>query len=257
MTKVSIITTCFNAAATIRETIESIRANRGDNEIEHIITDAGSTDGTLDIVRSYGDEVKLFITPGLNQSAGINYGLKQATGEILAFLNADDLYYPDTIKKIVAAFDTQPDCTWLIGQCPIIDEHGVEQTSWISHYKNFWLRHYSYFWLLVENFICQPAVFFRRSIVEQYGYFSDTEHYCMDYDFWLRIGKTERPIIMNENLAQFRRMANTKSNSGYEKQFIDDYRLGMHYATLNGYVMTKLLKLLAYYRTVLVYRRLY
>jgi hypothetical protein len=62
---------------------------------------------------------------------------------------------------------------------------------------------------------------------------------------------------MNENLAQFRRMANTKSNSGYEKQFIDDYRLGMHYATLNGYVMTKLLKLLAYYRTVLVYRRLY
>ena len=257
MIKISIVTTCFNAESTIAETIESIQANKGDFIIEHIITDAGSKDRTIEIIKKYGDIITLYETPGLNQSQGINYGLKKATGQIVTFLNADDLYYPDTLQNVVNAFNDNPDKLWLAGQCQIIDEHGNEQTNWISSYKNFWLKFYSYFWLLVENYICQPAVFFKKEVFSKYGYFSESENYCMDYEFWLRIGYADKPIVLNRDLAKFRRMQNTKSNSGFEKQFLDDYRLGLSYSKLNGYFLTRILKVISYYRTILIYRRLY
>ena len=257
MITLSIITTCLNAEKTITETIESIQSNKGDFTIEHIITDAGSTDRTIEIIKSYGDKIKLFHCPGLNQSAGINFGLQKATGSILAFLNADDVYYPDTFKKVIDAFTKNPNQHWLAGQCPIIDEQGIEQTNWISKYKNFWLKNYTYFWLLVENFICQPAVFFTPTLLSKYGFFSEQENLCMDYEFWLRIGLEEKPIILLEDIAKFRRMQSTKSNSAFEKQFLDDMRISNDYSRKNGYHLTIPLKLLSYYRTVLMYRRMY
>jgi glycosyltransferase involved in cell wall biosynthesis len=256
-TKVSIITTCFNAEKTIAETIESIHANKGDFEIEHIITDAGSTDRTHEIVKSYGDKIKLIITPGLNQSQGINYGLKIATGEILTFLNADDLYYPDTIQTVVNQFNNYPNRLWQIGFCPIIDENSIERDSWISTYKNFWISNYNYFYLLLENYICQPATFFRKKLLEENGYFSETENLCMDYEYWLRIGKKNKPIITKKALAKFRRMQNTKSNSSFEIQFKDDKRIAIEYAKKHGFIGFEFLKYLFYLKTVLIYRRIY
>lgn len=257
MTKVSIITTCFNAEATIKETIESIHQNRGDFEIEHIVTDAGSKDRTLEICRSYGDKITVFETPGLNQSAGINFGLKKATGSIVTFLNADDLYYPDTLQSVVDAFRKDSSARWLTGYCPIIDEKGVEQTGWISSYKNFLMRHYSYFWLLVENFICQPSTFFRKDVLDEFGFFSESEQYCMDYEYWLRLGRFNKPIVLRRPLAKFRRMNSTKSNSGFEKQFLDDARLGERYARESGHPLAIPLKKATYLRTVWIYRHLY
>ena len=255
--KISIVTTCLNSASTIRETINSILGQKGDFELEYIITDAGSKDGTRDIIREYGDRIRLIDAVGLNQSAGINLGLRESTGDIVAFLNADDVYQDGALELVSKQFSANPDSMWLVGACPIIDENGREMHSLISNYKEFLRRHYSYFLLLCENFICQPAVFWRRGLHEKCGYFSEEEDYAMDYEFWLRIGRLYAPINVPEALSRFRRMANTKSNSSFKKQFKDDVRLGIHYAVESGNYLAIPFKLLYYIKVVLIYSFLY
>lgn len=255
--KVSIVTTCFNSSATIRATIESILSQRGDFELEYIVTDAGSKDGTLDIVRAYGDRIRLIDATGTNQSQGINRGLQEASGEIVAFLNADDVYEDGALAAVVAAFKSEPTKLWLIGQCKIIDGNGIEFHSTITKYKNFLLRHYAYWILLIENCVCQPAVFLRREALEKIGYFSESENYVMDYEYWLRIGKKHRPIILERLLSGFRRIEGTKSNTAYPRQFLDDMRVGVRAAATSGIVWTIPFKVLSYLRTVGIYTFLY
>lgn len=257
MTTVSIITTCFNAASTIRATIESIHSQKGDFEIEHIITDAGSTDGTLDILHAYGDKLRLVPAKGLRQTAGINAGLKVAKGEILAFLNADDTYDKDALQRVVSSFAAHPDQNWLIGRCRIIDEQGKEMQPWITAYKNLLLSFYSYSLLLTENFICQPAVFFRRKVLDEFGLLDESKEYTMDYEYWLRIGRKERPIITDDYLASFRRFTGTKSNSGYMRQFQEARQLAETYAVNSGRRWTIPIKYLVDLKTVGIYKFLY
>ena len=257
MTLISIVTTSFNAAKTIRDTIESIINQKGSFEIEHIITDAGSKDGTLDIVASYGDRIRLVPAAGLNQAEGINAGLKAAQGEIVAFLNADDIYEENALAKVAEAFKANPDKNWLIGRCRIIDEQGKEMQSWITAYKNFLLSIYSYPLLLTENFVCQPAVFLRRDILAQYGYFAEDQHYVMDYEYWLRIGKDQQPIVVSDYLSSFRRFAGTKSNSGFVQQFKDDKAVANRYAMTSGLSWTIPVKYLNYLKTIGMYKLLY
>lgn len=254
---ISIITTCYNAGATIRATIESVLSQRGDFELEHIITDAGSKDDTLSIIAEYKDKLRLIPVPGLNQSAGINAGIAQAKGNIIAYLNADDLYEPGALAKVAQAFEANPTKRWLAGYCRIIDEKGVEQQKWITAYKNLLLGFYRYGLLLTENFICQPAVFLRREVLETYGPFSEHLHYVMDYEYWLRIGKHEDPIVVRDYLASFRRFAGTKSNSGFVQQFKDDRSVARRYAVDTAHYWTIPLKYLNYLKTVGIYKLLY
>ncbi len=255
--KFSIVTTCLNSAHTIQKTIESILSQQGPFEIEYIITDAGSKDGTLDIIRSYGDRIRLIDAKGLNQSQGINLGLRESSGEVVAFLNADDLYEKDTLSEVARLFSLSPNKKWLVGRCRIIDESDREFHRWITDYKGWLLRHYSYFTLLIENYICQPAVFFRREILTDYGYFSEDENFVMDYEYWLRIGHENQPIVCNSFLAAFRRIEGTKSNTSYFQQFKDDMRIAFKYAKKHGHQLAMPFKFLSYIRTVGVYPFLY
>ncbi len=260
--KVSIVTTCFNSQATIRNTIESIIYQQGDFELEYIITDAGSTDATRSIIAEYiavcGDKISLIDASGTNQSQGINRGLREASGDIVAFLNADDLYRPGTLQVVVTAFAANPDKLWLAGQCAIIDHKGSEFHGAITKYKNLLLRHYSYWLLLIENFICQPAVFLRREALTKVGYFSENENLVMDYEYWLRIGRFGAPIVVQRNLAGFRRIEGTKSNTSYSRQFKDDMRVAVAAAKQNmAHWWTIPFKIISYLRTMAIYPFLY
>ena len=126
---ISIVTTCYNSASTIKETIQSILSQGDENEVEYIVVDAGSTDGTIDIIKSFGSRVKLIVEPKCSQSEGINIGLKASTGEIVAFLNSDDTYLPGTLKKVKAAFASSPSASWLAGQCEIVNSKGIKQNT--------------------------------------------------------------------------------------------------------------------------------
>jgi glycosyltransferase involved in cell wall biosynthesis len=256
--KVSIVTTCYNSQATIRDTIESILSQNGDFELEYIITDAGSKDATRSIISEYGDRIILIDATGTNQSQGINRGLREATGDIVAFLNADDVYRPGALQVAVQSFAAHPEKLWLVGQCAIIDHQGKEFHGAITKYKNFLLKHYSYWMLLIENFICQPAVFLRREALDVIGFFSEHENFVMDYEYWLRIGRVSNPIVVQQDISGFRRIEGTKSNTSYGKQFRDDMRVAVAAARQNVvHWWTIPLKALSYARTMAIYPFLY
>jgi glycosyltransferase involved in cell wall biosynthesis len=255
--KFSIVTTCFNAAATIEKTILSVIANSKDFPVEHIITDAGSTDGTLEIIEKYSSSLRILEAKALNQSEGINLGLKASTGDILAFLNADDTYQANTFKIVAEQFNQFTEQRWLAGSCKIINEQDQEMQPWITAYKNFLLANFSYPLLLTENMVCQPATFFKPSLFKEYGYFAEDQNLVMDYEFWLRIAIKDKPIVCKQHLANFRRFTGTKSNTNFVRQFQDDKEVARKYAIKNGFEWTIPIKYINYMRTIGIYKLLY
>jgi glycosyltransferase involved in cell wall biosynthesis len=229
--KISVVVPSLNMAGFIGETIESIVGQDYPN-IECIVTDGGSNDGTLDILKKYGDRISWISEKDSGQSEAINKGLKKATGDICAYLNADDVYEPGCFRRVANCFTKNTAAKWLYGKCTIIDEKGAEIRKPITRYKNFWQKRYSYNWLLVQDFIAQPAVFWRRELTEEMGLFDVKEHIAMDYDYWLRAGAKYRPGFIDDYLARFRLHPVSKSATGYVKAARTALNLGRKYAAL-------------------------
>jgi glycosyltransferase involved in cell wall biosynthesis len=228
--KISIITPSFNQRAFLARTAESILSQTGDFEMEWIVVDAASTDGTLELLQSLRDPRLSFTSePDRGQSHAINKGLAAAGGDVVAWLNADDLYAPGALAAVTAAFIAQPACQWLVGRCQIIDEHDRLIRPAVARYKERCLARYSYRRLLRENFIPQPAVFWRRSFGQSVGPVDESLHFTMDYDLWLRMGKAAAPLIIDEPLAQFRLHAGSKSGRVDRRQFDEGYEVACRY----------------------------
>jgi len=219
--KISVITPSYHQANFIEQTIESVLGQDYPN-LEYIIMDGGSTDGTLEILRRYDGRITWRSEEDKGQADAINKGMRLASGDIVAYLNSDDLCEPGALTKVGEAFRDNPQTMWLCGKCRIIDEHNREFYRPITRFKNFWLKRYGYFCLLVLNFISQPAVYWRREIMSDIGYLNCDLHYALDYEYWVRIGKKFEPIIIDEYLASFRIHATTKGTTGFAKQFREE-----------------------------------
>jgi len=233
--KFSIITPSFNQRAFLARTARSILSQTGDFELEWIVVDAASTDGTLELLQSLRDPRMTFASePDRGQSHAINKGLAAACGDVVAWLNADDLYAPGALAAVAAAFIAHPGCQWLVGRCQIIDEHDRPIRSAITRYKERFLARYSYRQLLRENFMSQPAVFWRRAFGQAIGPVDESLHFTMDYDLWLRMGKTAAPLIIDAPLAQFRVHAASKSGRVNRRQFDEGYEVACRYCDADG-----------------------
>ena len=222
--KISIITPSYNQASFIERTLKSV-LDQNYPDLEYIVMDGGSTDGTLEILKKYSNRIIWQSEKDHGQSDAINKGLRRATGEIVAYLNSDDTYEPGTLQKVADFFQNNPDKAWAYGKCKIIDANDQEIRQPITAYKNWLLKNYSYPKLLSENFISQPATFWKAQIHAQAGFFNEKEHYCMDYEFWLRIGQKYEAGVINDYLANFRYYSNSKSGNVNKKQFQDELRL--------------------------------
>lgn len=216
--KISVITPTYNQAAFIERTIQSVLGQNYPN-LEYIIVDGQSTDDTSKIARKYKKAVTFISEPDGGQSEAINKGLRKATGDIVAFLNSDDTYEPGALLAVGTYFSEHPDTQWLYGKCRIINAHDHEVRKAITGYKNMLLRHYGYNKLLAENYISQPATFWRRNVHAEIGYFDEKNHWCMDYDFWLRLGQHYPASVIPVYLANFRYHHNSKSGQVNAKQF--------------------------------------
>lgn len=214
--KVSIIVPSFNQGKFIKYTLDSI-INQKYPDLEIIVMDGGSTDETIKILKSFGNKIIWYSKKDNGQTDALNRGIKKSTGEIIGWLNSDDCYQPNILFTIAKNFQ-QNKCQWLTGYCQNIDAKGNEIRSIIATYKNFLLRHFSYSALLVENFISQPSTFFHRSIIDEFGYLDENDHYTMDYEYWLRIAKKYPPLILPQYLAQFRIHSSSKTNAQINKQ---------------------------------------
>ena len=227
--KISVITPSFNQFVFIERTIQSVLQQKVDFSFEYFVLDGGSTDGTQEFLQKYENRLRWISEPDNGQADAVNKGIAMATGEIIGWLNSDDVYAHGALQKVIHYFDEHPECQWLYGRCNIIDEEGREIRRWLTTYKNYRIRKFTEESLLIENCISQPAVFFRKSAFNKVGRLATGFHYAMDYDLWLRLGKLSRPGIITDYLAGFRVHLHSKSNRNSREQFIEQYHIHKKY----------------------------
>jgi glycosyltransferase involved in cell wall biosynthesis len=182
MLPVTVVTPSYNQADYLEQTIRSVL---GQNypDLEYIIVDGGSNDGSVDIIRDYEQDLAWWVSePDSGQAEAINKGLKCANGEIVAWLNSDDLYAPGAIAQAVAAMEQNPDLGMVYGDALSFDQggHPLNELS----FGDWDLKEFVTF-----HIICQPAVFMRRSVVEQAGFLNPDYHFLLDHHLWLRIAR--------------------------------------------------------------------
>lgn len=219
--RISIITPSLNQVAYIGQTIESV-INQGYPNLQYIVMDGGSTDGTVQLLREYDDDLLWVSEKDNGQSHAINKGLELADGGVVSYLNSDDYLTADSLEQVGRYFQSHPEAAWLTGKCRIVDQNGHEIRRFVTNYKNMWLRMANYSSLQILNYISQPSTFWRRSVVDKVGYFDERLHYAMDYDLWLRIGREHKVHVIQEYLACFRLHESSKSGRLYSGLFKDD-----------------------------------
>lgn len=213
---ISVVTPCLNAVGTIRETIESVRA-QGYPRLEHVVVDGGSTDGTVELLERLG--VRYLSEPDEGRVDAANKGVALTSGEVVGWLNADDRYEPGALLEVGRAFAQDPGAAWVTGYCRIIDGDGDEIRKPITAYKNLFLRHWSYPLYLTQNFVSDPATFVRRDALEEAGPLDPRYRISHDYDLWLRVGRRHPPLVLRRELSSFRMVEGTLSMAGFERQF--------------------------------------
>jgi glycosyltransferase involved in cell wall biosynthesis len=182
MTLVSIITPSYNQAAYLEQTIQSV-LSQDYPAIEYILVDGGSTDGSLEIIEKYRPRFAWWVSElDSGQAEAINKGFSRATGEIIAWLNSDDLYLPGAISQAVAALSSNPGLGFVYGDAITIDAAGNP----LSQLK---FEDYQLLDLIGFRIICQPAVFMRRRVLEKAGYLDASYHFLLDHQLWIRLAR--------------------------------------------------------------------
>lgn len=226
--KISIITPSFNQGSFIESTISSVLAQTGEFELEYIIVDGGSTDNTLEILKRHEGRARIISEPDQGQSDALNKGFHMATGDVLGWLNSDDLYEPRALQKVALAWLEQP-FYWCFGDCRIIDAQNREIRRVITQYKKRQAAAFSYARLLRRDFISQPAVFFSKRAFEETGLLDLRLHYAMDYDYWLRLANRRDPLYIPEFLASFRWHPESKNSRRYPLAAREAYEVALRY----------------------------
>lgn len=180
--KISVITPSYNQEAFIERTILSV-LNQNYPNVEYIIVDDRTSDNSNEIIRKYGEFVKL-IGDGTNrgQTAAINYGLRQATGEIVTFQNADDLYAPNAFYELANAYTQNPEASVFFGNLYIIDENDRIQNE--MRMAPFSLKEHLALGMQAHN----QALFFKRELLDKVGYLDEKYNYSFDYELIMRFG---------------------------------------------------------------------
>jgi glycosyltransferase involved in cell wall biosynthesis len=184
---VSIVTPSFQQARFLEATLRSVLEQDYPN-IEYLVVDGASTDGSLEIIRRYADRLAWWVSEkDSGQSEAINKGLRRARGEFVGWLNSDDLYLPGAVSAAVAVFQSHPEAGLVYGDARAIDADGTPFNVMRAH-------QYTLADLMAFNIICQPAAFMRRSVLEEAGYLNPAYQLLMDNLLWMCMAQ-KAPII--------------------------------------------------------------
>jgi len=237
MPLVSIITPSYNQAVYLEGTIRSV-LSQAYSRIEYIVVDGGSTDGSQEIIKKYEDQISRWVSEeDAGQSSAINKGFRWANGEILAWLNSDDLYTAGTIHSAVKWLQQTPEAGMVYGNGILIDS-----ADHVLDYHDY--RTYSALDLLNFHVLLQPTVFLRRKTLDDVGLLNESFDLIMDHEFWIRVASHTRIQHVPEYWAAERSYpeAKTMSSAGLfveeAERLIDECMSSEAYrAILSGHEM--------------------
>lgn len=217
---VTIIMPSFQQGRFIEQSIRSV-LDQQNCEVEILLYDSCSTDGTGEVLNKLFEKLEFVVERDLGQGHAINKGLSRCSGDIIGFLNSDDLLLPDALNRVVQYFEKKEGLDLLYGKGSYINEEGHV----LGDYKT---ESWDWDWFRGECFICQPAAFWSRRILEKIGLFDQKLHCSMDYDYWIRIhqagGKIER---VDNYLACSRDYSTTKTRSMRGVVFRENFRISL------------------------------
>ena len=203
---ISIITPSFNQAHYLEQTIQSV-LGQDYPYIEYIVVDGASTDGSVEVIKKYAGKLAWWVSEkDSGQAEAINKGLARAKGEIVAWLNSDDYYLPSAVSAAMKVFEENPDMALVYGNMLAVDERGNAFNS--LTYKQLSLQD-----LLCFQIIGQPAVFFRREVLEKTGLLDPTFHFLLDHHLWIRIAQHGKILHVNQTWAAARYHAEAKNRA--------------------------------------------
>jgi glycosyltransferase involved in cell wall biosynthesis len=203
--RMSIITPSFNQGKFIQETINSV-LSQNYPDLEYWVMDGGSSDETIDILRTSGPKVQWVSEKDNGQADAVNKGFSSATGDIIGWLNSDDTYLPGTLAYVGEYFSNHPGIDVVYGDGYYIDPDGAV----IHPYRTL---DFSWESLAHECYICQPTVFFRRRVLAQAGALDVNLRVALDYEFWMRLFRQYPPVRLPRFLAASRMYADNKTLS--------------------------------------------
>ena len=236
--RITIITPSFNQADYLEQTILSV-LGQGYPNLEYIIIDGGSTDGSVDIIRKFEGRLAFWVSEkDRGQTHAINKGLRRATGDIIGYLNSDDYYLEGSLACVARYYSRHPDVDLFYGRCRVVDKRGGTIGVWcgsISRYDEI-LDLWDVWWN--QRGFVQPEVFWTKRISDKIGPFREDLFWVMDYEYWLRILRARcRVGFVDAEVAAFRLQPEQKSRQperSAEEQlqvvrpfiFEDDFSIG-------------------------------
>jgi glycosyltransferase involved in cell wall biosynthesis len=206
--RIALVTPSYNTGRYVADAIQSVLAQDYPN-LDYLVMDGGSTDQTLDVLRSFGNRVRWISQPDAGQSDAIRRGFEQTSGEVLGWLNADDVLAPGALRTIGEFFSEHPDAALVYGDASYVDAAGVPIGPCVN-VEPFSVKRLFYY----SDFIVQPAAFFRRSAYEAVGGLDSKLHFGMDYDLWLKLARAHKVVYLPQPLARYRWLTDNKTAVG-------------------------------------------
>lgn len=205
--RITIVTPSFNQAVFLERTILSVLGQNYPN-LEYIIVDGGSTDGSVDIIRKYSGKLAWWVSePDRGQSDAINKGLQRATGEWVAWQNSDDIFYPGALHDLAATAARRPEAGLIIGDMMLVDENDrpLRDIRYVTP---------SYNAMRAEGMlIANQAAFWRRGLQEKIGLLDDTFHCSFDYEWFLRLTQHTESVHVSRIWGALRLHSETKTST--------------------------------------------
>jgi len=236
--KISVIIPSFNKAKYILETLDSIFLQTYRN-FEVVVQDGGSSDGTLKILNDYSgrhpSNMKVESKNDDGQLDAINEGFAKAKGDIMTFINADDIYLSDSVfGEVVKKYSEDTKALWFAGMGKVIDNDGEENKSaiyryFVKNFKNILLKINYYPCLLMVNYLIQPSVFITHNAFEKYGPFGGTKDFVLEYDLWLKLGRKRMPKIIDSQMSGFRISEGSITTTNYIGLLDEDLKVVKRY----------------------------
>jgi GT2 family glycosyltransferase len=206
MTLVSIITPSFNQAKYLEQTIRSV-LDQDYSNIEYMVVDGASRDDSIEIIKKYAHKLAWWISEqDSGQADAINKGFARASGEIVAWLNSDDYYLPDTVSAAVKVFEENPDAVLVYGNMLAVDEQG-------RTFNTLKYRQLNFEDLLCFQIIGQPAVFMRRSALQKTDGLDPSFHFLLDHLLWIQLAQHGKILHVDQTWSAARYHAEAKNRA--------------------------------------------